>query len=439
MFVMLAAIVLLADLHAQATAPAATARARLSGRVVSTYVAGVAGVTVVLSPTDGRRIDQRTTTTDSDGRFSFDGFEDGRYELSAVKNGYTSRRFNESTSSFDAGVSVALHTGATVENVRLPLYRSARLGGRVVRPDGAAAPGIQVVLARRRGRELITIAGTQTTTAWDGRYAITELPPGQYLLLASALAPRPRTVSSTEQAAFEINATRPDDFTPTLYPGVRATEPGESITLLEGVSSDGVDLWLVPTRRFSVSGRVSWPQGVTVDGITIEYGNPRDRRASVWTVSDPGGVFTVEGVAPGTVVLLATAESTRGRLMGVVSTDVHVGSVEDLSLRLEVPGQVEGRVVFSNDVPIAARPKTIRLMPKLLNVSPLYPVPESPIESDGRFQLKNVLGEYEIAIPDLPPGVRITRVSRRDQILAGNRIAIAGGETAADVSVTLGR
>jgi len=178
---------------------------------------------------------------------------------------------------------------------------------------------------------------------------------------------------------------------------------------------------------------------VAVDRITIEYGNPSDTRASVWTVSDPGGVFTVEGVGPGTVVLLASAESTRGHLMGVVSTDVHVGGVEDLSLTLDVPGQVEGRVVFSTDVPATARSKTIRLIPRLLNVSPLYPLPESTIDPDGRFQFRDVRGEYEITIPDLPPGFRIVRVSRGDQTLAGNRIAIAGGETAAGVSVTVGR
>src|SRR5262249_31988369 len=145
------------------------------------------------------------------------------------------------------------------------------------------------------------------------------------------------------------------------------------------------------------------------------------------------------GVVPGTVVLLASAESSLGHLMGIVSTDVHVGGVEDLSLALEMPGRLEGRVVFASDVPAHARPKTIALIPKLLNVSPLYPVPESPIDPDGRFHVSDLLGEYEITIPDLSSGYRITRVSRGDQRLAGNRIGIAGGEAATGVSVMVGR
>jgi len=432
MVVMLAAAVLL-----QASSSVETTTGRVSGHVVSTYAASVAGATVVLTRVDGRS-DRRTTTSDADGRFAFDRVGDGRYELSAAKPGYSSRSLNENAIRFDAGIPLTLREGARTADVHVPLRRLATLSGRIVRPDGAAAPGIEVALARRRGSNLISIAGTQTTTTWDGRYEIADLPPGQYLLLASGIAAPPQHLSQTEQAAFEINATRAHDFIPTIYPGVPATETGAMITLLEGVASDGVDLWLAPARRFSISGRVQWPDGVAVDRVTIEYGNPSDARASVWTVSDPGGLFTIEGVAPGTVMLVATADSTRGRLMGMASTDVRVGSVEDLSLRLEVPGEVTGRVAFPTELPASARPTRITLVPTLLKVSPLYSIPEATIESDGRFRFTNVLGEYAIVIPELSRGLRITSVARSGGTRAGNRIGVTPGETAA-VSVTVGR
>jgi hypothetical protein len=438
MFVLITAAVLAAVL--QASSPAAPATGRVSGRVVSTFAGSVAGVTVVLARVDGQPSDRRTATSDADGRFAFDRVGDGRYELSAIKPGYTSRRLNENALRFDAGVPVTLNEGARAVTAQLPLRRSATLAGRVVRPDGAAAPGIEVVLARRRGSELIAIADTRTTTGWDGRYEMHDLPPGQYLLLASSIAPLPKHLSQTEQAAFEINRTRPVDFIRTLYPGVPATEAGAMISLLEGVVSDGVDLWLAPARRFSISGRVFGPDGGAIDRVTIEYGNPADTRASVWTVSDPGGVFTIDGVAPGTVVLLATAESPRGRLMGIAATDVRVGSVEDLSLRLETPGAIEGRVTFPAELPASVRPTRIVLAPRLLNVSPLYPVPEAPIEADGRFRLTNALGEYEIVIPDLARGgLRITSVTRGSYTFAGNRVGVTAGETTAGVNVTVGR
>jgi hypothetical protein len=328
------------------------------------------------------------------------------------------------------------HAGGGVEGMQP--RRTTSVSGRVIRSNGAAAPGINVVLAVRRGRELVPLTGTQTTTSWDGRYTIKDVPPGTYLLLAQGVAKAPAIVSPTEQAAFEINQIRPEDFTPTLYPGVPATDAGDAITLLEGVPAEGIDIWLAPARHFSIAGRATWPDGYVVEHLTIEYGNPTDRRASVWNVSDPGGLFTIDGVAPGPVILLATAESNRGPLMGVVSTDVRVGDIEDLTLPLTVPGSVTGRVAFARDIPIASRPKTIALVPKLLNVSPLYTTPEAPIGVDGSFRVDHVLGEYELALPGLPLQLRITGVSRNGRTLAGNRLGIVAGETIDGIVVTVG-
>ena len=428
---------LAATLLAQQPATANDTGVRVSGRVVSIYPAAAAGVSVDLTRIDGARVDRVSTTTDEQGRFAFTRIAEGRYQLSASKPGYTSRTLNADGTHFDTGVSVTVRRGQHVFDVEVPIRRTASLSGRVIRSNGAAAPGIHVVLAQRRGRELVSLGDTLTTTTWDGRYTIADVPPGSYLLLASDVAKPPAVLSQTEQAAFEINRTKPEDFTPTLYPGVSSTEGGDAIALLEGVTTTGVDLWLAPARRFSVSGRVVWPEGLAVRGIAIEYGNPSAPQASVWTVSDPGGLFTVDGVAPGTVVLLATADSDRGPLRGIVSTDVHVGDVEDLTLTLIVPGSVEGRVSFSEQVPAASRPKTIALVPKLLHVSRLYPAPEAPLASDGTFHLADALGEYEISLPGLPSGFRVSLA--RGLPLQENRIGVGAGEAVTGLTVTVSK
>jgi len=396
---------------------------------------------VLASP--GGRGNQRTVTTDAQGRFTFEGVSDGMYELSATKTGYTNRRLVASAARFESGTPLTVRAGKQISNVAITLQRSATLGGRVIRSNGAAAPGIHVVLAQRSGRNLVVIDETQTTTEWDGRYSITGLPPGSYFVLASGVD-RSRAkglleAGSPEQAAFEINLTRPEEFTRTLYPGVPATEPGAPVTLMEGVVTEGIDIWLTPARRFSISGRVTWPPDAKVGDITIEYGNPAERRASIWTFSDPGGVFSIDSVAPGTVVLLATANSDRGPLMGVVSTDVRAANVEDLPLVLAVPGTARGTVIFPADLPASARPKTIALVPALLHVSPLYAAPEAMLSADGSFTLTNALGEYEVALSGLPSGYRIVSISRDAAALPRNRIGIASGETVTGITIRVGR
>lgn len=431
------ALLAAALLAQQSVAPTDTG-ARLSGRVVSIYPAAVGGVTVDLMRIDGPRGSRMTTTTDSDGRFAFTRLPQGRYELTASKAGYASRSLSSERVGFERGVSLTVKRGQSIVTADVPIYRMATLAGRVIRSNGAAAPGIQVVLAQRRGNDLVPLTETQTTTAWDGRYAIASLPPGSYLVLAAGVAAPPARLSSTEQAAFEINGTRADDFTRTLYPGVPVTEPGARVTVVEGIDADGIDIWLVPARRFSVSGRISWPSGASVRDITIEYGAPSDPRTSIWTVSDPGGVFTVDGVAPGSVVLMVTADSDRGPLMGLASTDVRTGNVEDLAIALVAPGSVEGRVMLAPDIPASARPVRIALVPKLLNVSRLYPAPGASLDTDGRFHLTSALGQYEVTIPGLPPGYRVA-VSHRGRALPGNRIGIGAAEIVTDLLVTISK
>ena len=414
---------------------------RVAGRVVSTYPAGTSSVVVTLQPVDPPGAERRTTTTDASGRFSFDRVPAGRYVATAEKAGYTSKSLNAGEGRFDAGIELTVSRERALPDVEVRLWRAASLAGRVIRSDGAAAPGIHVALARRHGANVVTLHDTQVTTTWDGRYTITGLPPGDYLVMATGVVRTSSTgvlpTASPEQAAFEINVTRPDEFTPTLYPGVPATEPGSMVTLLEGLVTSGIDVWLAPARRFSISGRVTWPADAPVDRITIEYGHPSGRRANIWTVSDPGGLFTIDSVAPGTIVLMAWADSSRGRLMAIASTDVRADSVEDVTLTLEPPARVEGRVVFPSDLPASAQPKTIALVPKLLNVSPLYPIPNAPIASDGTFSVSNLLGQYEFALTQLGEGFHVASVSREGELFVGNRIGIAAGEIVERVVVTV--
>ena len=423
-------------------AAAVNTEGRLAGRVLSTYPAGESSVVVTLQRVDPPGAERRTTTTDAEGRFSFERVPDGRYIATAEKPGYTSKTLNAADARFDEGVELTVGSGRPVADVDIRLRRSASISGRVIRSDGAAAPGILVALAQRRGSTVVALHETQVTTTWDGRYTMSGVPPGDYLVMATGVAHMSSAGSlptaSPEQAAFEINVTRPEEFTPTLYPGVPASDVGATVTLLEGLATSGVDVWLAPARRFSISGRVIWPEGATAHDITIEYGNPSDRRANIWTVSDPGGLFTIDTVAPGTVVLMASADSNRGRLMAVVSTDVRADNVEDVTVTLVPPARIEGRVVFPSNLPASSRPKTISLVPRLLNVSALYAIPEAPIAGDGAFAMLNVLGEYEITIPGLTGGFRVQSVSRDDSVLRGNLIGAATGEVVDRIVVTVG-
>jgi hypothetical protein len=412
---------------------------RVSGIVLSTSATAIADATISLSRIGaGEPPATVTTTSDRQGAFTFDGVAAGRYRLSASKAGYTNRQpVRSSAQRFDTGLEVTVSDNQHVVPVPLTLYREASIAGRVAEPDGIPAPDVQVFAAVRRGNGHARLEDTRTVAAWDGRYRITGLPPGEYLIVilpGASTDPNRMRLNAERRAPESSSATRPI-FETTFYPGVTSIESAEPVTVFEGIPVDGIDTWLIPGERHSISGRVLWPEGVSAENIVIEYANLTARRSGLWTVPEPGDLFRISGVPRGTVVLLARAESNRGPLSGVVTTEVNVDEIDDLELRLDLPGTVEGRIVYEPNVTPSARATRITLKQRLLPVSPLYPEPESAVATDGRFRVTNALGLYEFDVQ----GYRIVRVTQSGREIPGGRIRVAHGETMTDVQVVVSK
>jgi hypothetical protein len=427
---------------AQAQSPSAEA-GRITGHVVTGYAELVADATVSLAGVNDRRgsLPTRTTRTDSTGSFSFAGLPAGSYRLSATKPGYTSRQIADGdvmTATFEVGPSVDLAADAHAD-VQVVVRRTARIAGRVIRPDGSAAPDTEVGVASPS--HPLPRLDAITTSQYDGRYEIAGLPPGEYVVLANP--GMRRASSSVDSVSFQsgVRASATQDSPAdrlTWYPGVVSPARASSVTVLEGIDAEGIDIWLTPAQRFNVSGRVFWPVGTLAENITIDYGDPAGGSNGVWLVSDPGGLFTIAGIAPGSLTLLVRADSSEGTLIGMASTEVTMDSVEDVRIVVDRPGRLAGRIVYEGTVPSSRRATSIVAVQKLLKVSPLYPVPESTVDASGRFVLPGLVGEYEFALDGLQQGLTIKRVIRNGRPLPANRIGVSGGEDIRDIEIVVG-
>jgi hypothetical protein len=414
---------------AQAAAPGSV---RVSGQVVSVSAGVIADAMITLARLDVSPSQPLTTTSDRQGRFAFDRLAAGRYRLSASKAGYTNRLpLSASAERFDTAHELTIRAGQ--HQIELTLYRESSIAGRIAEPDGIPAPDVHVMAAVRRGTSHVLLSETRTVAEWDGRYRIAGLPPGEYLVVVTPGAstdPNRMRTNAERRAPESSSATRPT-FEPTFYPGVTSIASAETVSVLEGIPVDGIDTWLMPGERHSISGRVLWPDGIAAENIVIEYANLSANRTGLWTVPEPGDLFRITGVPRGTVVLLARADSDRGPLAGVVTTEVNVDEIDDLELRLGLPGVVEGRVVYEASVPASSRAKQILLKQRLLPVSPLYPVPEGAISGDGVFRIDNALGLYDFEVP----GLRVVRVTQHGREIAGSRIRLGHGETVSGIEV----
>jgi hypothetical protein len=427
------------DVAAQsaAAAPPAAASGRISGRVVSLAAGSISDATVTLTRLDVS-LPPQIITSDRQGAFTFEGLPAGGYRLSASKSGYTNRQPPQASAErFDTGREVMLRDREHAPHVEVPLYRESSIAGRVAEPDGIPAPDVQVFAAVRRGTGHLVLQETRTVAEWDGRYRITGLPPGEYLVVilpGVSTDPNRMRANAERRAPESSSATRPF-FEPTFYPGATSLASAETVTVFEGLPVDGIDTWLNPGERHSISGRIVWPENTTVENIVIEYANLTAQRSGLWTVPEPGDLFRNSSVPRGTVVLLARGDSTRGPVAGVVTTEVNVDEIDDLELRLATPGVVEGRVVYDATVPPASRATQIALKQRLLPVSPLYPAPESAVGAEGRFRLDNALGSFDFEVP----GLRVVRVTQHGREIANARIRVGSGESITGLEVMVGK
>ena len=277
------------------------------------------------------------------------------------------------------------------------------VAGRIVRPDGLPQPDAQVVLVRR------TAAGTLRQLSWrarsaaDGRYEISGVPPGRYHVLV-------RPIGSDVAAAG-----RPDA---TLFPGVPVSEAGVPVEVVAGLSTEGIDVWLVPSpRRFTISGRVFGPGGATAfDSLVIEMGRPGARATDVWNSSEGGGLFTIDPAPPGTLVLRALATSGDQMLTGLAATTAAANPVEDIRITVRPRIEVSGRVRTEAGRPLPAG-LSVALVPQALEPSVLYPAAAGVVDAEGRFLVLTDAAPSRIVVRGLPEGWRASQRGARPLIL----------------------
>jgi len=319
-------------------------------------------------------------------------------------------------------------TDAFAQQGARPNRKSGSIAGRIIHSDGAAAEGARVAVYAIRDGAPAAIAGT-AVSAYDGRYEVLGLPAGEFVVGVT-----PQRIRGFGGDSRRLT-TKPVE---TLYPGTTDRMKAQRIVVFEGVPTEGIDVWLEPeARRYSISGRVFWPNGLSPQNVVIEYGGP-DVPQGLWYVKDPGGLFTVEGASRGRYVLLARGETSKGPLIGIVSTDVANDSVQDVRLTLRQPGSIEGRVVVEGRAGADVLSLRLTATQTMLKLSPLYPVEESALDAINRFTLSNLLGEYTLSASGLPPGWRVRRITRAGAVLPGNRIPVLPGERVTGIEVIVG-
>jgi hypothetical protein len=218
---------------------------------------GIAGVSVRLTLSNH---EERETTTDESGRFSFNDLPVDAYTVILGKEGYIPADGSDEL----PGRLPVVRPGT--EPVNLEMLPLSELRGRVLHSDGTPAAGIELVLERAKFTQ-------QTAKSGDDGAFVFDVGPGSYYLLA-----RPNSTSPTKQSVTE---------TATYYPGAADLSQAEEIIVGAGSAVSGIDIHLRSTPLYRLRGVVVNDSRERVKA-TVELRRKNSSDSAAWLLISRG-------------------------------------------------------------------------------------------------------------------------------------------------------
>jgi hypothetical protein len=231
---------------AQAPAPTGT----ITGVVIDAQTrTPLSNASVRLTPDAGRGIN-RSVVTDAEGRFTLEAVPQGRYVLSASRQGYLPTNLGQRRQG-GPGTAIELADGEARDKITIPMTRGGVITGRVVDDHGDPVTGATVQLLPRQG-------GTPPARTDDrGVYRLFALTPGEYVVQA--------------QLSFmaHVGAFAKAGPISTFYPNTTDPRAAQRVRVAAGGEVSGLNITLVTASLADVSGRAMNARGAPMDGATV--------------------------------------------------------------------------------------------------------------------------------------------------------------------------
>ncbi len=396
-------------------------------------------VTLTLRKSEGPAASY-SATSDADGRFAFPKVAPWRYWLQGERVGFTDQSYSMSSRSQRATL-LWVQSGQAVKDILFKLTPQAVITGRVVDEDGDPLPGADVHVLRYSyaggSRHLMAVAANITNDI--GEYRIANLHPGRYYV--NAIGGR-REFLLTGVNSPAAGEPRREGYTTTFYPGTGDPTGAAPLDLSAGAEMRGIDLRLLKRPVFRIRGKVeAAATGLSTGNLMVSV-MARSRQLagganrSVVRVNERDGTFQIDGLMPGSYVLIVRLMV--GRPQGVSRQAVEVGEadVEGLVVTLQPPIELSGSVRVEGDpaVPLDLQRTSITLRPM-----------EDPsngvggrLEEDGSFKLAAVLPDrYRVGVQGLAEGFYVKSARFADQDVLSTGLDLTSGAAASPLEIVL--
>ena len=341
---------------------------------------------------------RRTTFSDGDGRFQFDGILPDQVSVTAQKPGY----FSEQELTRGGGLP-PVEVGPNAAPAVVKLTPEAVITGRVTTAAGVPLEHLSMSLNYidvREGRRRWQFNGSAITDE-DGRFRFANLRPGTYYVGAALYTPLAETM-------LEANQPPTAGYPGTYYPGVPDLASASPIQLTAGQQAEA-NFTLNEVPVYTISGVISGyapNQGVSVQ-VVDQSGVPVPTGVQF---SSENGRFDLHAVAAGSYVLKVTSsmgpnQSVRAELRLNLTSNVynlHLALAPELSIPVVVqmesqPKSGREQIRYANR-PDAGPPVSVRLVGTGPGTNEVYASYDGP-ENQRSLTLHNVEpGRYSAVI-----------------------------------------
>jgi protocatechuate 3,4-dioxygenase beta subunit len=376
--------------------------------------------------TTGARRENRTATTDADGKYEFRDLPGGRYFVHAAKPPYVNVSWGQQQANTPMKP-IDLRSGETLDRVDFTLARGGVITGRIVDEFGEPLSGAQVnaMLTQTINGARQLMLGTGASTDDLGEFRIFGITPGQYYVQAAWQRMGAGDPSSPDRTGYPV----------TFFPGTTNEAEARRFTVSAGQTISDVSMALSPIRTVRVEGTVVDVNGRPMGNTFLEVLRSSGHNSSMTRhYVQPDGTFTFASLTPADYTFRTQPTPTRKE---VAMMKLTVGSEDIKGLRLVAlpPAIVSGRIVVDPSMPLPAAALSIRATPEAQRM----PGGTTPaiVADDLTFELTAMPGRNRLTIMNLPAGwtMRSVRVNSVEVIDDG--IDVEPGEQITGVDVEL--
>ncbi len=387
--------------------------------------------------------ENRSVSTDAEGKYELKELPAGRYQLSATKGSYVTLSYGQARP-FEAGKPLEIADGQTVEKVDFSLPHGAIITGRVVDEFGEPIADIAVSPMRYQfvqGRRQLIAAGRVGTTNDIGDYRIFGLAPGQYYLSASNRGGAAGTVVINNMMGGSDDRS---GYAPTYFPGTPNVAEAQRVTVGLGQTIADMNMALVPTRTARVTGTAVDSTGKPLSGAVVMM--MQRTGASIGGMSGgqvkPDGTFTLSNIAPGDYVIQAISPSIAFGDSGEwASAQITVAGDDITGLQLMGAKSVtvSGRLIVDPAAAKSLPASTLRPMatPARPEENMMGGIGAGKVSEDLTFEVKARPGLALIRFMQLPPGWNLKAVRHGGTNVTDTGIDIRPNEDISGIEIDL--